>query len=98
MTARDKNEQSLGEVIKALFRNYRLEGKLSQARIIEAWPEVTGDMIARHTRDLSIKGRTLFVTLDSPALKNELTYSKSKILDELNKTVGEEVVGEIVFR
>lgn len=98
MTARDKNNQSLGDVIRELLHNYNLEGKLSQARIIEAWPTVTGDMISRHTRDLFIKGRTLFVSLDSPALKNELSYSKSKILEELNKHVGEEVITNIVFK
>lgn len=98
MGPRDKNNQPLGEVIKELLHNYNLEGKLSQARIIEAWPMVTGDMITRHTRDLYIKGRKLFVQLDSPALKNELSYSKTRILDELNKMVGEDVITDIVFR
>lgn len=97
MTPRDSNNQSIGEVIKELLQHYHLEGKLSQARIIEAWPQVAGEMITRHTRDLYIKGRTLFVKLDSPALKNELGYSKSKIIIELNKAAGEEIVKDLVF-
>lgn len=97
MAKRDSNDQALGDVIKELLQQYNLEGKLKQARIIEAWPEVTGEMITRHTRDLYIKGRTLFVKLDSPALKNELSYSKSKIILELNKKVGEDVVKDLVF-
>jgi predicted nucleic acid-binding Zn ribbon protein len=97
MAKRDSNDQALGDVIKELLQQYNLEGKLKQARIIEAWPEVTGEMIPRHTRDLYIKGRTLFVKLDSPALKNELSYSKSKIILELNKKVGAEVVKDLVF-
>lgn len=98
MAERNHNNKALGDVIRELLHDYNLEGKLSQARIIEAWPKVTGDMITKHTRDLFIKGRTLFVYLDSPALKNELSYSKSKILEELNKHVGEEVITNIVFK
>ena len=95
--ARRSNEQTLGEVIRELLSSYRLEGKLQKARIIEAWPEVTGEMITKHTRDLYFKGSKLFVKLDSPALKTELGYSKSKIIDELNKVVGKEIVKDIVF-
>ena len=92
------NDQTLAEVISEMLSQYRLEGKLSQARLIEAWPEVTGPMIANHTRDIYIKGRTLFVKIDSPALRNELTYSRSQILTSLNETVGEEIIKEIVFQ
>ena len=47
--------------------------------------------------ELHVKGSKLFVKLDSPALKNELSYSKSKLIEELNKVVGEEIVKDIVF-
>jgi len=96
--ARRSNEQPLGEVIRELLSNYRLEGKLLQARVIEAWPEVTGKMITNHTKDIYFKGSKLFVKIDSPALKNELSYSKGKIIEELNKVVGEAIVSDIIFR
>ena len=95
--ARDSNQHSLGDAIRQMLSSYRLEGKLKQARIIEAWPEVTGPMITNHTKDIYIKGSTLFVKLDSPALKTELSYSKSQILKSLNETVGVEVISNIVF-
>ncbi len=96
--ARGPNNQSLGEVIRELLSSYNLEGKLMQAKVIEAWPEVTGPMITKHTRDLYIKGRTLFVHLDSPALKTELSYSKSQIIEGLNKAAGGVVIKDIGFR
>jgi predicted nucleic acid-binding Zn ribbon protein len=95
--SRNSNEQSLGEVIRELLASYRLEGKVNQARVIMAWEEVTGKMISKHTQDLYIKGSKLFVKLDSPALKNELSYSKGKIIELLNKEAGGEVISDIVF-
>ncbi|MCD4723855.1 MAG: DUF721 domain-containing protein [Bacteroidales bacterium] len=94
---RNSNEQPLGEVIRELLASYRLEGKLNQARVIMAWEEVTGKMISRHTQDLYIKGSKLFVKLDSPALKNELAYSKGQIIDSLNDAAGGEIITDIVF-
>jgi len=96
--SRGPNDQSLGDVIKELLASYKLEGKLKQARIIEAWPSVTGKMITNHTKDLYVRGTKLFVKLDSPALKTELTYSKSQIVDALNAAAGGEVIKDIVFR
>ena len=94
---RNRNEQSLGEVIRELLASYRLEGKVNQARVIMAWEEVTGKMISKHTQDLYIKGSKLFVKLDSPALKTELSYSKGKLIELLNKEAGGEVIKDIVF-
>jgi predicted nucleic acid-binding Zn ribbon protein len=95
---RNSNEQSLGEVIRQLLETYRLQGKIGQTRVIAAWEAVTGEMISRHTKDLYFKGSKLFVKLDSPALKNELSFSKSRIIELLNEAAGEEVVKDVVFR
>jgi predicted nucleic acid-binding Zn ribbon protein len=95
---RRSNDQKLSEVIRELLKAYRLDNKLNEVRLIKSWDEVVGKMISKHTKNLYIKRRTLFVTLDSPALKNELSFARTKIIEALNKEVGEEVIEEIVFR
>lgn len=94
---RKSNEQSLGEVIREMLSSYRLEGKLKQARVIEAWPEVAGEMITKYTRDIYFKQTRLYVKIASPALKNELSYSRTDIINSLNEIVGEEIITDIVF-
>ena len=54
-------------------------------------------MIAKHTKDLYIKNKKLFIRIDSPALKNELTYSRSTLMEKLNEATGANVIEEIVF-
>jgi hypothetical protein len=46
---------------------------------------------------LNIRKKTLFVKLDSSALKNELSFSKERIIKSLNDEVGEVVIDKIVF-
>jgi predicted nucleic acid-binding Zn ribbon protein len=91
------NNQKLGNVIREMIEAYGMKSKLSEAKLIESWEEVVGKMIAKHTRDLYIKNKKLFIRLDSPALKNELTYSRTKLMESLNEAAGGEVIQEIVF-
>jgi len=91
------NDRPLGEVMKELIETYRLEGKLNELKIIHSWEKVVGEMIARHTKNLYIKKGILFVKLDSPALKNELGYSTTVIIENLNAEAGCKVIEEIIF-
>ncbi|MCX6231511.1 MAG: DUF721 domain-containing protein [Bacteroidetes bacterium] len=91
------NEFTLKEAIEALLSSYQMNGKINETRIIQAWDAVCGSMISRHTENLYIKNRTLFVKVDTAALKNELSFAKTKLLLALNTAVKEEVIKEIVF-
>ena len=91
------SDRPLGEVLKELIETYRLEGKLNEVNVVHSWEKVVGEMIARHTKDLYIRNGKLFVKIDSPALKNELIYSSSTIIEKLNTEAGCKVVEEIIF-
>jgi predicted nucleic acid-binding Zn ribbon protein len=90
-------DRPIGEVIREMIQTYRLEGKLNEVKVLHSWEKVVGEMIARHTLDLYIKNKRLFVKVDSPALKNELTYSRSEIAQKLNHEAGGTVIDEVVF-
>lgn len=94
---RSSNDRPLGDVIREIIETYRLEGRLNEIKILHSWENVVGKMIARHTKNLYIRNNKLFVKVDSPALKNELTYSSSLILEKLNAEAGCKVVDEIVI-
>ncbi len=91
------NDRSLGDVIKEFVKTYRLEEKIDERKLINAWEVTVGDMIARHTQNLYIRHKILFVKLDSPALKNELSYAREKITNSLNQSVGKQVVETVKF-
>jgi predicted nucleic acid-binding Zn ribbon protein len=70
---------------------------LDEIKLINTWPKVVGPFIASHTIDLSIKNHVLFVRVDSDALRNELGYSKSLLIKNLNDIIGKEIVKEILL-
>lgn len=89
--------QKLGDLIKAYIVRHKGQDFLDEMKAVDAWPKVVGTFIASHTIDVFIKNKTLFVRVDSDALRNELSYSKSLLMKNLNERVGAEVVKEIVL-
>ncbi len=96
--ARKNNEQSIKDVINQLFSTYQLQGKVNDAKVIACWEEVMGKTIANHTKQLYVRNGTLFLTIDSAPLKQELFFSKNKIKQILNKKLGMKHIEEVVFR
>lgn len=97
MAKRLANNQTLREVIEELISAYHIEDKLNQSKVIGLWDQVVGKMIARDTTHLYIKNRILYVKLNSPALREELGYARSKLVKSLNKAAGGEVIIDIAF-
>jgi len=91
------NDKPLGEIIKELIETYHLEGRLNEVRAVHSWEKVVGELIAKYTKDVFIRKGKLYVKVDSPALKNELMYNASVILERLNAEAGGKVVEEIIF-
>lgn len=54
-----------------------------------------GDRLAEHSRALSVKRETLFVSLGSSVLRHQMTFIKRDLIERLNILAGHEVIGEI---
>ncbi len=89
------NEILLKDAISAFLKDNNLEAKLNETRVISAWEDVVGKLISRHTNQMYIKDRILFVKVDSAALREELTYQRSKLVKKLNAAAGIEAIDDI---
>lgn len=79
------------------LREQGLETPLMQKRLVEAWPEVAGPVVARYTLNTYIYNQTLFVRLSNPALRSDLSMMRGKLVKKLNDVVGEQVITDIRF-
>ncbi|MDE5947651.1 MAG: DUF721 domain-containing protein, partial [Prevotella sp.] len=62
-----------------IMRNLRVQGletPLLQKRLIDAWPQVAGPLIARYTVATAIRNQTLWVRLSNPALRADLSMRR----------------------
>lgn len=91
------NEILLKDAISAFLKDNNLESKLNETRIISAWEGVVGKLISRHTNQMYIKDRILYVKVDSAALREELSYQRSKLVKKLNHADGIEAIDDLKF-
>ena len=95
---RKSNEHSLQEVIEQLLDQYRLRDKLNEVRIRKAWEETMGKAICNRTTDIRIKSETLFISVSSAPLREELQFQRTKILDLMNKELGGNYLRQVVIQ
>lgn len=74
-----------------------LETPLLQKRLVEAWPVVAGESVARYTTDVRIKNQTLYVSLRVPALRADLSMRRQEYIQKLNAYVGAQIIADIRF-
>ncbi len=96
---RRKSVQSMKEIIDEFFNeNRHLQHGLNNERLIQSWGEVTGPGVSGYTTNLLIRNGTLFVSLSSSVLKNELMMMKEALIRRLNEHVGTTVITNIIFQ
>lgn len=92
-----RNIESLKDILLRNLREQGLETPLMQKRLVEAWPEVAGPVVARYTLNIYIYNQTLFVRLSNPALRSDLSMMRGELVKKLNDVVGEQVITDIRF-
>lgn len=90
--------EQIGTLIRNFLRQESLESPLNEQRLINAWSEVLGPVIASYTNGLYIKNQVLYVHLTSAALRQELMMGRELLVRNLNRHVGAQVISNIVFR
>ncbi|GGD57562.1 DUF721 domain-containing protein [Muriicola marianensis] len=95
---RKKNNVSLGEALQEFISSNKLQKGLDKVHVREAWANLMGNGVNNYTTGVELRDGTLYVSLSSSVLREELSLGKSKIIDLLNEELGREVVRKIVLR
>lgn len=95
---RKSNTQKLGEVITEYLRSLKIDRKVKETGIINRWEAIMGRSVSKRTKKIWIRKGVMYVHLDSPILRNELSYMKTRIKERLNEQAGEEIIKDIVLR
>lgn len=92
-----RDVKSIKDVLLHNLRQQGLETPLLQKRLVDSWPVVAGEVIARYTTDVRIHNQTLYVSLSIPALRADLSMRRQEFVKKLNTHVGSQVIADIRF-
>ena len=92
------NTYNVGDVIRKLMKNPKLADKLDKLDAIQIWNEIIGETLKQYIVDQSLNKDVLYVKLKSSVVRNELSYKKTEIKNQINKRLGKKVVNEIILK
>lgn len=92
------SKEPLKPLIDKLLRAYGYEEQLDNIAVVKAYEEFVGPMYVKHTKNVYYKKRVLFVELDSSTLKQEMSYSKEKVIQAVNEGLGKRMIDKIELR
>lgn len=91
------NNMELKNLINTFLKENKLEKGLLNIEVKKAWFEMMNNGVANYTTDVNLRKKTLYIKLSSPALKEELSYGKEKLIKLINERLKENVVEKIIL-
>jgi len=88
----EHNQYSLGDALKGLVKKHGLENSMNEQNIKEAWHKTVGEYCSKHTETLRFSKGELTVKISSAAVKQELLYAKTDILNKINEFLKQELI------
>lgn len=97
MQPRKKNDETFKEVLEQWLNTYKHRRKIHETRIADTWYRLMGPAITKYTRSVQFKNNTLYISIESAALRQELSMGTDRIVQHLNEELGSDVVKRVVI-
>ena len=98
MAKRLSNQSTVGDVLKQIIQVNKLQPGMDQIDVKEAWQNLMGNGVNSYTKNVALRGSTLYVELTSSVLREELSHGKSKIIAMINEELQREIIKDVVLR
>lgn len=88
----------MSDALQEFIKENRLQKGMDKVNAREAWTTLMGHGVNNYTTGVELRGDTLFVSLSSSVLREELSHGRSKIITMINEELGSELVKKLVLR
>tara|TARA_B110000444_G_C18386645_1_gene387370 strand:+ start:268 stop:558 length:291 start_codon:yes stop_codon:yes gene_type:complete len=95
---RGKNTHNIGDIIRKLMKNPKLEKKLDELDALAIWDSLIGDVLIKYITNQKIYKGILHVKVRSAPMRNELSYKKTELQQEINKRLGKPFIKDIILK
>ncbi|WP_222984615.1 DUF721 domain-containing protein [Flagellimonas meishanensis] len=98
MAKRHNSHLPLGAALNEFIKENRLQSGMDKVDAKDAWVKLMGNGVNNYTSSVELKNETLYVSLTSSVLREELSMGKTKIIAMINEELGRELVKKLVLR
>jgi predicted nucleic acid-binding Zn ribbon protein len=87
----------VGALLAAVLDKHGVREQVRRMEVLELWPEIVGEDLAKVTRARAVEDTTLFVEVRSSAWLMELNMMKRDFLERINERIEEAPFERVVF-
>ncbi|MBA4746381.1 MAG: DUF721 domain-containing protein [Muricauda sp.] len=98
MAKRHSSHIPLSEALSEFIKENKLQKGMDKVDAREAWVKLMGNGVNNYTTAVELRNETLFISLSSSVLREELSLGKSKIIKMINEELGKELVKKLVLK
>ncbi|WP_431122221.1 DUF721 domain-containing protein [Flagellimonas flava] len=98
MAKRQNSHLPLRDALSEFIKENKLQKGMDKVDARDAWAKLMGNGVNNYTTAVELRNETLYVSLSSSVLREELSLGKSKIITMLNEELGKELVKKLVLR
>ncbi|MBQ9639422.1 MAG: DUF721 domain-containing protein [Bacteroidales bacterium] len=93
-------EFNMADAIAATLRELNIDDVITPTQVHQAYHDVVGDLIGKMTLQLRYEKRTriLYVQLSSAALRREMSFRTTALVEAINKQLSTKAVVRVVLR
>lgn len=92
------NFQHLGTAFDDFFQKKGFVKKMQELAIKEAWHEIVGPVFSKSTQNIYINNSHIYITISSPAIRNELILNRNQIKKRINEKINAQVITHITIK
>ncbi|MGI9547245.1 MAG: DUF721 domain-containing protein [Flavobacteriaceae bacterium] len=93
-----KDKHSIKGILQNFIKSNKLQKGIDRIEVRDAWKSIMGPGVNNYTTAVDLRGETLYISLSSSVLREELSLGRSKIIKMLNEELGKELIQKLVLR
>ena len=85
-------------IIESFVEQDSISDGIFNIKIQKAWENAVEKKILDYTKEIYVKGDILYINVSNPILKQEILYSRQKVINLINEELEKDLIKKIVLK
>ena len=85
-------------IIESFVEQDSISDGIFNIKIQKAWENAVEKKILDYTKEIYVKGDILYIKVSNPILKQEILYSRQKVINLINEELEKDLINKIVLK
>ena len=85
-------------IIESFVEQDSISDGIFNIKIQKAWENAVEKKILDYTKEIYVKGDILYIKVSNPILKQEILYSRLKVINLINEELEKDLIKKIVLK